>query len=310
MSPAPTEPRPPLLPGLVEAAQLEYLSASIIPILLGFAAALDRDDARWALAPIALLAGVAAHAGTNVINGTEDFRHGVDTAAMEGGNRAFVDGLLTWRQGRRAGLALFGLALVLGLVLVARTGPALLPIGIVGLVGGYTYTAGPWPYKYHALGEPLIIVLMGPLMSQGAFTALTGDGFDATAAGLGLVPGLLIAATLAGNNLADLEDDRQGGVLTLAGVLGFERARLFYVGILAAAYATVPVLVLLYVAAWPCLAALLTLPLALRPLRIVRTARSGDPRLAPTAPLTALAHLAAGVALVVGETAGRLADVA
>ncbi len=297
------------MPGLVEAAQLGYLSASVIPILLGFAACLDRSGVHWGLAPVALLAGVAAHAGTNVVNGTEDYRHGVDTAGMHGGNRAFVDGMLTPREGRLAGLALFGLAFVLGLVLVARTGPALLPIGIVGLLGGYGYTAGPWPYKYHALGEPTITVLMGPLMSQGAFTALTGDAFDATAAGLGLVPGLLIAATLAANNLADLEDDRQGGVLTLAGVLGFGRARVLFLAILAVAYGTVPVLVVLDVAAWPCLAALLTLPLALRPVRTVRSAGPGDPALAPIAPMTALAHLAAGAVLVVAETAGRLTGI-
>lgn len=306
MSDATVEPRRSLWSGLVEAAQLEYMSASVIPILLGFSAAVGRSDVNWTLAPVALLAGVVAHAGTNVVNGTEDYRHGVDTRAMVGGNRAFVDGMLTWRQGRLAGLALFGLALALGLLLVSQSGPALLPVGIVGLLGGYTYTAGPWPYKYHAAGEPMITLLMGPLMAQGALTAVTGDPFDAAAAGLGLVPGLLIAATLAGNNLADLEDDRQGGVLTLAGVLGFARARAVFLGLLGAAYATVPVLVLADVAAWPCLATLLTVPLALRPVRLAQGARPGDPALAPIAPLTALAHLAAGVVLVGAETASRL----
>ena len=47
---------------------------------------------------------------------------------------------------------------------------SLLPIGVVGLLGGYCYTAGPYPLKYHALGEVAIIPRMGPLMSQGAWS--------------------------------------------------------------------------------------------------------------------------------------------
>ena len=87
-------------------------------------------------------------------------------------------------------------------------GPALLAIGLVGILGGWLYTGGPRPYKYDGLGDPAIIWLMGPLLTQGAYTAVTGDAFHAPAFWLGLAPGLLIAAVLAANNASDIEDDR------------------------------------------------------------------------------------------------------
>src|ERR1700753_3755727 len=79
-------------------------------------------------------------------------------------------------------------------------GPALLVIGILGLLVGYGYSAGPWPLKYAGLGDVTIVPVMGPLITQGAYTAITGDGFAASAFWIGFAPGLLIAAVLAANN--------------------------------------------------------------------------------------------------------------
>jgi 1,4-dihydroxy-2-naphthoate octaprenyltransferase len=58
-----------------------------------------------------------------------------------------------------------------------------LPYGLVGLLGGFLYTGGPRPFKYVGLGDPFIIPLMGPLLTQGAYTALTGDPFHAPRSG-------------------------------------------------------------------------------------------------------------------------------
>jgi 1,4-dihydroxy-2-naphthoate octaprenyltransferase len=108
---------------------------------------------------------------TNVSNSVQDFVNGVDTATMEGNDRSFVDGALTVDEGRRYYRALFGVTIALGLVIVAATGPAILPVGVLGVLAAWSYTVGPFPYKYHALGEPTIVFLMGPLMTLGAYTA-------------------------------------------------------------------------------------------------------------------------------------------
>ena len=101
-------------------------------------------------------------------------------------------------------------------MICAVQGPALLVIGVVGLFGGLLYTAGPAPYKYAGLGEPVIVFLMGPLMTLGTYTAVTGDGWAANGFWVGIGPGLLIACVLASNNLDDLLEDEAVGVRTLA----------------------------------------------------------------------------------------------
>ena len=51
----------------------------------------------------------------------------------------------------------------------------MLLIGVAGLLGGYLYTGGPKGYKYLALGDVLVFVLMGPLSVVGTYLALTGE---------------------------------------------------------------------------------------------------------------------------------------
>ncbi len=289
----------------VRAARLPYISASLIPTALGLAIAIDRDDAVWWLAPLVVVAAGAVHLGTNVVNGVEDCVRGVDTVDMHGDARTFVDGELSIARGRWFYRALFALAAILGLLFAVVTGPAILPIGILGIVFGWAYTAGPFPYKYHALGDVVIVFFMGPLMSQGAFTALTGDFFDPAAFLVGFVPGLLIEAVLAANNLADLEEDRRAGVRTLATLVGERAARGLYIASLAAAYVLLVVLVATGVLGWPCLIVLATAPLAWQRVRLAQSGGAGDAALAPLAPLTALVHLAAGVLLVAAEALSR-----
>ncbi len=295
------------LRALARAARLPYLSASVIPTGLGLVAAIDDPQATWWVAPLSLAAAALVHTGTNVVNGVVDYERGVDTVAMDGDARAFVDGELTAAQGRAFYRLCFAATVLLGLAMVAITGPALLPVGVLGVVAGWSYTGGPFPYKYHALGEVAIVPLMGPLMALGGYTAVTGDAWDVDALVLGLVPGLLIGAVVAGNNLADLEGDRLAGVRTLAARIGFVLARRLYLALLAAGILAVPLLVAAGAAGWPALLALVAAPLALGRARLARAASGpGDPRLAPLAPLTALVHLVAGSLLLLGELAYRL----
>jgi 1,4-dihydroxy-2-naphthoate octaprenyltransferase len=111
---------------------------------------------------------------------------------------------------------------------------------------------------------------------------------------------------LAANNLADLDEDRRAGVRTLATMTGAVTARRIYVASLAAAYALLVVLVATGVLGWPCLAVLVTLPMAWQRVRLASQG-VGD-ALAPLAPLTALVHLVAGVLLVALEAISRAWD--
>jgi 1,4-dihydroxy-2-naphthoate polyprenyltransferase len=232
------------------------------------------------------------HAATDVCNEVEDAARGVDAPDKMDNSRVFSAGLLSVREGRLLYAAMFAAAFVLGVVICLVQGPALLVIGVIGILGGWLYTGGPRPYKYDGLGDSAIVLLMGPLLTQGAYTAVTGDAFHAAAFWVGLGPGLLIAAVLAGNNLSDIEGDRAAGVRTLAVRLGFTRARVLYLVALTGAFA-VPIVLWASGLFGPWI----VVPLALAPLgagrarQALRARGSGDEGLLTLAPGTAQLHI-------------------
>lgn len=275
-----------------------YLPTSVIPGLAGALVAIGEPAADWWLLPVALLALLLVHAATDVCNEVEDAAHGIDPPDKMDNSRVFSTGLLDLAEGRRLYAALFGAAFVLGLAICLVQGPALLVIGVAGILGGWLYTGGPRPMKYDGLGDPAIVWLMGPLLTQGAYTAVTGDAFHAPAFWLGLGPGLLIAAVLAANNASDIEEDRAAGVRTLAVRIGFGPARTVFLALLLGAF-------LLPLVLWatglfgPWIALpLVVAPIAFARARQARRARGpGDDALRTLAPDTARLHLLFSVLL-------------
>ena len=296
-----SEPRPSRVALWVQATRPLYLPTSVLPGLAGALVAIGVTGVKWWLLPVTLIALLLVHAATDVCNDVEDTVRGVDGPDKMDNSRVFNTGLLSIEEGRRLYVALFAVAFLLGVGICLVQGPALLAYGIVGILGGLLYTAGPSPYKYFGLGDPAIVLLMGPLLTQGAYTALTGDPFHAPAFWVGLAPGLLIASVLAGNNLSDLEGDRAAGVRTLAVRLGFTRARVLYLTTLSAALLT-PIALWAFglFGAWILLPVLLA-PLAAGRGRQALAARaSGDPVLLTLAPQTAQLHLLLCVLLCLG----------
>ena len=284
-----------------------YLPTSLLPGLAGALVAGGNGDADWWLLPVALVALALVHAATDVCNEVEDAARGVDSPDKMDNSRVFSTGLLSTGEGRRLYAGLFAAAFALGIFLCLVQTPALLVIGVVGILGGWLYTGGPRPYKYDGLGDPLIVLLMGPLVTQGAYTAVTGDPFYAPAFWLGVAPGLLIAAVLAGNNLSDIDDDRRAGVRTMAVKLGFPRARALYLFALAGAMATPVVLWAAGLFGPWILLVLVLVPLAVARARQALGAQgAGDQSLLTLAPFTAQLHMAFCLLLCAGVVLDRL----
>ena len=284
---------PPSGPALwLQATRPVYTLTSIVPALAGALVAVGEHGVRWWLLPVALVALALLHAATNACNDVEDGARGLDPPDKVNNSGVFSNGLMTTAQGRRLYGALFGVTFLIGVLLSVLQGWPLLIIGVIGLLGGWLYTGGPRPYKYDGLGDPVIVLLMGPLLTQGAYTAVTGDGFHAQAFWLGFAPGLLIAAVLSANNLSDIDGDRDAGIRTLAVRLGFAGARVLYVAdVVAALLVPVVLLALGLYGPW-ILLPLLLLPLAVARVRQAAAAPDGhSPDLVTLVPQTAQLHL-------------------
>ncbi len=298
----------PMRPGLiVQAVRPWSLPTSVVPAAAGGLVAIGDGRASWWLLPIALFALLLLHAGVNVSNDVEDAARDADPPDKDRNSGLFNTGRLTIATGRRLYGGCFLGAMLLGFGICAVQGPALLVIGLIGVLGGLLYTAGPAPYKYLGLGEAAIVLLMGPLITLGTFTAVTGQTFSAAAFWVGLGPGLLIAGVLAANNLTDLIVDTAAGARTVAVRIGFSRARALYLGLLVAT-------LLAQVALWAIglfgpwiLLPLLAAPALVGCARLARLARrAGDPALLPLTPLTGRAHLWFSLLLVVGVVLDRV----
>jgi 1,4-dihydroxy-2-naphthoate polyprenyltransferase len=275
-------------------------TASVVPVLAG--GALAAVDGRFGWLPFlaALVGAVLLHSGTNVVNEIYDVRKGIDTIASPRASHALVKGRLTERQAFVAAAAAFVLAVAIGVYLVALRGPAIVVLGVLGLVGGWGYTAPPLEYKYRALGVPLVFLLMGPLMVGGTYFAVTGT-WAPQAFVLSVPVGLLVAAILHGNEWRDISEDTRAGIVTLSSRIGRQWAHWSYVALVLGAYITLGLAVAFRLLPPATLLAILSLPFLAQVVRSAELGATGQARAIAMIDLeTARLHLTFGLLLVAG----------
>jgi 1,4-dihydroxy-2-naphthoate octaprenyltransferase len=275
-------------------------TASFIPVTAGGVLAFldNRFDPLLFLASLA--GGIALQAGTNVVNEIYDVRKGVDQITSPRASHALLKGALTEKEAFAVAFSAFALATVIGIYLVAVRGLPLLILGLIGLAGGYFYTAPPFEYKFRALGVPLVFVLMGPLMVSGAYFAITGE-LSPLALLVSVPIGFLVAAILHGNEWRDISEDIRSGASTLSHLLGWRRAHYLYVGLILAAYLCIGFGVMLRLLPPYTLLTLLSLPLSFSLLHRAKLGAAGQMRAIAMIDLqTARLHLVFGLLLIAG----------
>jgi 1,4-dihydroxy-2-naphthoate octaprenyltransferase len=283
----------------VEGARPRTLPTAISPVLVGTGAALGAGALAPGSALLALLVAVALVIGVNFANDYSDGIRGTDDDRV-GPQRLVGSRAAEPATVKAAAFACFGVAAVAGLVLTAVSGQWwLLLVGALCIVGAWYYTGGSRPYGYAGLGEVAVFVFFGPVAVLG--TMLTQAGrVDAAAVGAAAGVGLLTCAVLVANNLRDIPGDRVVGKRTLAVRLGDHGTRMLYLALV-----LVPFVVAVGAAfdRPGLLVALLALPAAVRPVRIVVGGAQG-PALIPVLKDTGLLLLAWGVAAAVGLAFG------
>lgn len=283
-------------------------TASIIPVTLGAALVIyySHDSIRWRLFPLILLASVLIQAGTNLVSEYFDYKKGVDRPETYGSSRVLVEHLLVPKQVLLTGLFCFLLAASIGLIFVAIHGWPILLLGVIGLLGGFFYTATPMAYKYLGLGDIFVFILMGPLMVIGSFYVLTGK-YSPNVLYISLPVGCLVAAILSGNNLRDIMHDAEAGIRTTATVLGFRLARREYTTLVAGAYVTVLVMIALRILPLWSLLTLLTVPAAIKIINAALRTQPNQPEtIAALDVQTAQVHMPFGVLLIISVILGGL----
>jgi 1,4-dihydroxy-2-naphthoate polyprenyltransferase len=192
------------------------LTAAIVPVIVGSVLIYTSSyQVNWWLSVFALLGALFIQVGTNLINDALDFRKGADTENRIGPTRITQAGFISHEKVFLAGLICFAVAMAFGLPLIMAGGWLILVIGLVSLVCGYAYTAGPYPLAYKGLGELFVILFFGIVAVAGTFYLHAGT-FSWGVLIAGLQVGALSTVLIAINNLRDAEGDKLANKLTLA----------------------------------------------------------------------------------------------
>jgi 1,4-dihydroxy-2-naphthoate octaprenyltransferase len=257
------------------AARPRTLPAAIAPVLVGTAAAVEAsDELRIGAFVAALVGSVFIQIGTNLANDYSDAKRGADSVDRLGPVRVVASGLVAPRRVLVATWVAFAVAVAAGIYLAAVAGPLILVVGVVSILAGVLYTGGPRPYGYAGFGEAFVFLFFGLVAVNGSFYVQV-ERLEWLPFALSIPIGFLSTAILVVNNVRDIDTDRRAGKRTLAVRLGRDRARDLYAALVVGAYVALVLAVALTGASAWALLALASAPLALRPLRAVRTRTDG-----------------------------------
>lgn len=200
------------------------LTAALVPCVAATALAYHNGSAQMSIFIYALLASFFIQIGTNLVNDAVDFKKGADTEKRIGPTRITQAGILKPRQVMVIGTLFFVAAILCGIPLVLQGGWSILIIGLLSVLMGYAYTAGPFPLAYLGLGEIFVILFFGLVAVMGLYFLHTGlwsmDAFV-----LGLQIGIHATVLIAINNLRDIHGDILVHKKTLAVRFGLQFGR-------------------------------------------------------------------------------------
>ncbi|HEY4485647.1 MAG TPA: prenyltransferase, partial [Nitrospiria bacterium] len=118
----------------LRAMRVQFLQASILPVMAGSGLAFREKAFSWALFWLIAAAIGAINIGTNLANDYFDHRSGADErnprpTPFSGGSRVIQDRLLAPKAVLRASMIAYGVAILLGTALLIHTGWGLLVFG-------------------------------------------------------------------------------------------------------------------------------------------------------------------------------------
>ena len=217
------------------ASRPRTLLAAVVPVMVGSALAISHNKFTLILSLIALLCSILIQVGTNFTNDLYDYLKGTDKEDRIGPRRVLVSGLISTTEMKMGIVTVFGLAFLLGLYLVYASGIVILIIGIISILAGLAYTAGPYPLAYNGLGDVFVFAFFGIVGTTGTYYLHLHE-FSLLSFLIAVPVGALITNILVVNNYRDIEEDREADKYTLAVKLGKKFTRFQFVNSIAISY--------------------------------------------------------------------------
>lgn len=208
----------------IAGARPKTLPAAIAPVIVGTAFA--GYNATLFNTFLALTVALGLQVGVNYANDYSDGIKGTDKDRV-GPMRLVGSGAATPEAVKKAALLSFVVAALAGLLIASRTSWLLLIVGALAIVAAWTYTGGPKPYGYMAMGEISVFVFFGLVATIGTYY-IQVESVSREVILAAFAMGALACAILVLNNLRDLDKDALANKKTLAVVMGDKATRDLY----------------------------------------------------------------------------------
>jgi len=289
----------------IRAVRAPFFTASIIPLALGMAIAWYEAQVFDPLLGImTLISGVAIHAGTNLAN--DYFDEEADNineyySPFNGGSRIIQNQILTSSNIIKASIASYFVGVLLAISLIFLTNGYLLILFLVIAIGlGFFYTAIPVQFSYHGMGEIAVFVGFGPLGVLSAYYIQLGHLNSFLPYFVSIPIAILIAMVLFLNEFQDFEPDLKASKRTLVVILGKKNsAKIYQIGLLLT-YCSLFFIFLLLNLPLLVLLPVISFPLAVNIIKIVRVNYLNIGELLPANGQTIALHFIFGLLMILG----------
>ncbi|MBA7479770.1 1,4-dihydroxy-2-naphthoate octaprenyltransferase [subsurface metagenome] len=291
---------------LFHASRPKFLVASVSPVLvgscLGYAAV---GSFNWPLFILALLGIMAIHSGANMANDYFDHLSGNDWAnknptPFSGGSRFIQQGILSPKSVLLTALVALAVGSAVGVVIILLTESLfILILGLIGLLGGFFYTAPPVKLGYRCIGELVIALLFGLFPVYGSYYLQT-EVIDAIPLLPAFIVGILIFLVILVNEFPDLKADAAANKRTLVVRLGVPASIWIYRTALVASFLIAAAMMVYRSMFFAGVLYLITLPIAVFAMKSANKddlAKSGQYRASQA---TVLLHAVGSLALTLG----------
>jgi 1,4-dihydroxy-2-naphthoate octaprenyltransferase len=245
----------------VIASRPKTLLAAIVPVMAGSALAVHKGKFHFTYSFVALLCSLLIQIGTNFTNDLYDFIKGADTEQRKGPQRVLASGLVSVKEMKAAVFIVFAAAFLLGMYLVYAGGSLIFIIGVLSIIAGLAYTAGPYPLAYNGLGDIFVFVFFGVVGTMGTYYLHTQE-ITLLAFIVSIPVGALITDILVVNNFRDIEEDKTSNKYTLAVKIGKSFTRYQFILLLGLSFIVPLVMFIFYNFNFWILLPWITLPLA------------------------------------------------
>lgn len=214
---------------LLKALRPFSLVVAVIACGLGILIAWNEGHHNGWIAMLIMLGGILAQSGINLINDIEDLA----LIPEEHQEQHVVKQMI--HRNVKVGIWCFVLASLIACFLVYLQGWQLFVLILISGILALSYNIGPINFKQRGLAIIQVFLLMGIMMVQGAYLAMTGH--FSYAVFLHSIPvSLLVSLLLLSNELRDWDTDKRDNLKTLTVRIGYANGVRLYWGLILLAY--------------------------------------------------------------------------